>query len=209
MISICLAGCGARVQNAFITTQQLHIKYPIVESLKDRAVQDKINALIYSTTFRLRDENASALKKHINDYTYYVQSEVTLDRNDVLSIKFEECLSIPFYAHPFNAVYAITVNTKDGSVLRLNDLFKAGTAWKTTLNGILKKDIDEQAKKAGIPLLKKFDGIDNEQEFYLTKNGLVIYWQEAEYFPRCLGPLMLLIPHEKISEIQKEGSDLY
>jgi hypothetical protein len=185
-------------------TQQLHIKYPVVESLKDRAVQGKINGLIYSTAFRLRDENTSALKKHMKDHSYYVQSEVTFNRNEVLSVKFEECLSIPFYAHPFNAVYAVTVNTNDGSAFKLKDMFKPGTTWEATLNVTLKNDIDAQAKKAGTPLLEVFKGIDKEQEFYLTKDGLVVYWQEAVYLARYLGPLTVQVPYEKISDILKK-----
>ena len=193
-----LTGCGAGTKSAFIMTQQLHIKYPVVQNLKDKAVQDRINKTIYSAVFRLRDENASNLKKHQKDYTYYVQSGVTFNRRDILSIKFEECLSIPFYAHPFNAVYTVTVNTKDGSIYKLKDIFEPGVSWEADLNGILKKDIDGLAKKTGIPLIEVFKSIDKEQEFYLSNGGLVIYWQEARYFPRYLGPLEVTIKYSDI-----------
>jgi hypothetical protein len=123
---------------------------------------------------------------------------VAFDRKDILSIKFEECLSIPFYAHPFNAVYTVTVNTSDGSPYKLKDLFEPGVSWEADLNGILKKDIDELAKESKIPPLEVFNGIDKEQEFYLSKEGLVIYWQEARYFPRYLGPLTITVPYKKI-----------
>ena len=193
-----LTGCGAGTKSSFIMTSQLHIKYPIVQSLKDKAVQDRINKAIYSAVFRLRDENASALKKHQKDYSYYVRSDIAFDRNDILSIKLEECLSIPFYAHPFNAVYTVTANTKDGSLYKLKDLFEPGISWEADLNGILKKDIDGLAKKTGIPLIEVFKSIDKEQEFYLSNGGLVIYWQEARYFPRYLGPLEVTIKYSDI-----------
>ena len=193
-----MTGCGAGTKSAFIMTQQLHIKYPLVQSLKDKAVQDKINNNIYSIIFRLRDENASALKKHQKDYSYYVKSDAAFDRNDILSIKFEESLSIPFYAHSFNAVYTVTVNTKDGSIYKLNDLFDPSASWEADLNGILKKDIDELAKESEIPPIEVFKSIDKEQEFYLSNDGLVIYWQEARYFPRYLGPLEVTIKYSDI-----------
>jgi len=179
-------------------TPQLHVKYPLVQDLMDKAVQDRINKTVYSAVFRLRDENASALKKHQKDYSYYVQSGVTFNRKDILSVKFEECLSIPFYAHPFNAVYTVTVNMKDGSPYKLKDLFIPGVSWEAALNGILKKDIDALAKKAGIPLLEVFKGIDKEQGFYLSNGGLVFYWQEARYFPRYLGPLEVTVKYSDI-----------
>jgi len=185
-------------------TQQLHIKYPVVQSLKDKAVQDRINDIVYSTAFRLRDENASALKKHMKDHSYYVQSGVTFNRKDILSVKFEECLSIPFYAHPFNAVYAITVNAKDGSLYKLKDLFEPGVSWEADLNGILNKDIDELTKKTGIPPIEVFENIDKEQEFYLSNGGIVIYWQEARYFPRYLGPLEITVKYSGIRDLLRK-----
>jgi len=197
-IIIALTGCGAGTKSAFIMTSQLHIKYPVAQNLKNKATQDRINKDIYSMVFKLRDENASALKKHQKDYSYYVRSDVAFDRNDILSVKFEESLSIPFYAHPFNAVYTVTVNTKDGSPYKLKDFFEPGVSWEADLNGILKKDIDGLAKKTGIPLLEVFKSIDKEQEFYLSKEGIVIYWQEARYFPRYLGALEVTVKYSDI-----------
>jgi hypothetical protein len=115
-----------------------------------------------------------------------------------LSIKFEECLSIPFYAHPFNAVYTVTVNAKDGSIYKLKDFFEPGVSWEADLNGILKKDIDELAKESEIPPIEVFKSINKEQEFYLSKEGLVLYWQEARYFPRYVGPLVITIKYSDL-----------
>jgi hypothetical protein len=198
VMTLFLTGCVARTKSAFIMTQQLHIKYPVLDRLKDKAVQDRINKTIYSAVFRLRDENASALKKHQKEYSYYVKSDVAFDRKDILSIKFEECLSIPFYAHPFNAVYTVTVNAKDGSIYKLKDFFEPGVSWEADLNGILKKDIDELAKESEIPPIEVFKSINKEQEFYLSKEGLVLYWQEARYFPRYVGPLVITIKYSDL-----------
>jgi inhibitor of cysteine peptidase len=203
-LSLTLTGCGTGIKNASVITPQLHIKYPIVEGLKDESVQDKINWIIYSTVFKLRDENASALKDHKKDHSYYVRSGVTFDRKNILSVKFEECLSIPFYAHPLNALNAVTVNTKDGSAYGLNDLFAGGAGWKARLNGILKKNIDELAGKTGVPTIEAFKSIDKEQEFYLSNGGLVIYWQEARYFPRYLGPLEVTVKYSVIRDLLRK-----
>ena len=204
ILSVVLSGCVAGIKHSFIMTSQLHIKYPNVQTLKDKAVQEKINKVIYSAIFRLRNENTSNLKKHQKDYSYYVQSGVTFNRRDILSVKFEESLSIPFYAHPFNAVYTVTVNTKDGSPYKLKDLFASGVSWEAGLNGIIKKDIDSLTKKTGIPLLEVFKGIDKEQEFYLSNSGIVVYWQEARYFPRYLGPLEIHIKYSDIRGILRK-----
>lgn len=194
-----LAGC-AGIKTAFIMTPQLHIKYPVVEYLKDKAVREKVNKLIYSTVFKLRDENASNLKKHELDYSYYVEAKAVYDKKDLLSLKFDECLSIPFYAHPFNALYAVTIDTKTGSVLKLNDLFMPGISWEASLNGMLKRSIDERESDSEVPLIEQFKSIDKDQGFYLSNDGLVVYWQEARYFPRYLGALEVTIKYDNIRD---------
>jgi Deacetylase PdaC/Protein of unknown function (DUF3298) len=203
LMTIGLTGCGIPTKEVSITTPQLHIKYPVVQGPADKAVQDKANKLIYSTVFKLRDDNASALKDHKKDYSYYVQYRTAFNRKNILSIRFDECLAIPFYAHPFNSINAVTINTKDGSTYRLKDLF-AVPGWQMYLNVILKNDIDELARKNGVPKLEEFFSVDVDQAFYLSDKGLVIYWQGARYFSRSFGPLEFTIKYSAIRAIMKK-----
>jgi Deacetylase PdaC len=203
LLTIGLTGCGIPTKEVSITTPQLHIKYSVVQGLADKAIQDKANKLIYSTVFKLRDDNASALKDHKKDYSYYVQYRTAFNRKNILSIRLDECLAIPYYAHPFNSVNAVTINTKDGSTYKLKDLF-AVPGWQMYLNVILKDDIDELARKNRVPKLEEFISVDGEQAFYLSDRGLVIYWQGARYFSRSFGPLEVTIKYSAIRDLMKK-----
>ena len=203
ILSIGLAGCGTGMKTASIITPQLHIKYPVVQGLENKAAQDEINMTIFSTVFKLRDDNASALTGHKKDYSYYVEYKKAFDRKNILSIRLDECLAIPHYAHPFNSVNSVTMNTKDGSIYRLKDLF-AIPGWQMCLNTIIKEEIDELARKNGVPKLEEFISIDGNQAFYLSDKGLVIYWQGARYFSRAFGPLEITIKYSAIRDLLKK-----
>jgi len=52
-----------------------------------------------------------------------------------------------------------------------------------------------------IDTIREFQGLDAEQEFYLTDNGLVIYYQPYVYTTRSYGPLIVEIPYLRIYKI--------
>lgn len=201
ILSLCLAGCGERVRGIHEDTAQLHLIYPQVAGMKEKAVQDRINALLYSTAFTLKDEQRSEVEMYKDSYNYYVQYEVTRFDKKVLSIKFMECLSMPWYAHPINKLCAVTLNPKDGSVYGLKDIFKPGSNYRAVLNRTLKGKIAAYAAGTGAPLLKEFKAIGKDQEFYLTKDSVAVFWQEAEYMPRYLGPLNVMVEYSRLTGI--------
>ncbi|MFC1767826.1 DUF3298 domain-containing protein [Candidatus Margulisiibacteriota bacterium] len=186
------------MRDTAILTQHLHIKYPRVEGLADKSMQNSINDIFYSSAFKLWNGNTALVKKSTKGYSYYVDYSVTRRTDGFISVRFEESLNLPFYAHPFNKVCGITVNLKDGSIYSLKDLFKPGSNYRTVLNSILKEGVEAQAKKINVPLLAEFKGIDKDQEFYLTRDSIVVYWQQAVYLPSYLGALKVKVPYSKI-----------
>jgi hypothetical protein len=200
VLTFFIAGCGERIKTASIRTPQLKIGYPQISGMKDMTIQKKINSVIYSTAFKLRDENGPEVETYKGSYTYYVAYEISLRGKDILSMRLLECLSMPRYAHPFNKVCALTIDMKSGSVYSLAQLFEPKSSWKETINGIIK----EKIKKNSILLLKEFKGIDKDQEFFITKGYLAVFWQEAEYLPRYLGPFTVLIERSRISDIMRK-----
>jgi hypothetical protein len=189
MIVLLTSGCGTRITKVTLDTDNLHVQYPYVKGLKDKSLQTSINDLIYKTAFKLKDNYYMEVTKNKDSYRYYVEYAVTYRDRNILSMKFLECLSLPFYAHPINEVHAITIDLNNGSLYSLKDLFKQGISWKPVLNGIIKGKID----KNKIKLLDEFKGIDKEQGFFLTDDSVAIYWQEAVYLPRYMGPFTVMI----------------
>lgn len=84
-----------------------------------------------------------------------------------------------------------TFNLKTGQVYTLKDLFD-GDDYVAIINREIKKQIRE--KRLAEALFEPFQSIKANQDFYLTNNALVVYFQLYEYFPYAFG-----IPEFKIS----------
>jgi hypothetical protein len=57
-------------------------------------------------------------------------------------------------------------------------------------------------------LIKEFRGIDDYEEFYLTKDALVIYFQEIEFTPHYIGVPEFSIPYSQIRNLVREDGPI-
>lgn len=65
----------------------------------------------------------------------------------------------------------------------------------------LYKKAKEQIEDIGFDLLDEFKGIEDGQEFYLTSDGLVIYYQPYVYTPYAYGPLKLYFNYSDLDHL--------
>ncbi|HOL11213.1 MAG TPA: RsiV family protein, partial [Bacillota bacterium] len=65
------------------------------------------------------------------------------------------------------------------------------------INQIVQEQIIEQQ----IPMLTPYEGVGPDQEYYLTPDSLVIYYQPYVYTPGAYGVLEFTIPYTQISGI--------
>lgn len=173
---------------------EIDIKYPIVQNMADIDVQKKVNESI--------NETVDVYKK-----LYYPDDEFkqTINVNYDLMRKTEDTLSIRFFislytegaAHPNNLIDGVTFDLNTGNNLALDDLFKEDVNYKEKLNKIL----NDKVNALGYELFEPYKGIEEEQGFYLTNNSLVIYYQEYVYTPHAIGPLLLEVSLDEISDI--------
>jgi len=99
-------------------------------------------------------------------------------------------------------VNSVTVDLNTGQVYTLKDLFQQGTDYIMLLNKIIK----EQFQENGLPVLNEFKGITVNQDFYLTKRDLVIYFQAYEYTPGYVGIPEFAVPYRIIiNYIDEQG----
>lgn len=65
----------------------------------------------------------------------------------------------------------------------------------------------DQLKKKRIHLFTDFKGIQTDgQEFNLTNDAFVIYYQEGVYTPHAYGPLVFTIPY---TDLKNELKNIY
>lgn len=136
------------------------------------------------------DEN----KKFTGDYT------VKLNKRGTLSIIIEIYSFTKGEERGTTIRKTINVSLKDARVYYLNDLFSRKIR-KSKYIGILNEIIKNQIKSKGIKLTEEFESISIDQDYYLTENFLVIYFQMYEYTPFEYGFPEFEIDFEDIIDI--------
>ena len=181
------------IQEQTISNKNDDIQYPEIIGLNTKKQTYKINKSIYEKTLNLKKE----LKKYKNykkEYNYITRYKVTYHKNGIVSILLKQHLSIPALAHPINKLDALTFHAKFGTVFKLKHLFKFGYNYRAKINKI----VLETLEKKEIKLLKKFKGIEKNQDFYLTPDAIILCFQEYAYTNHSQGPLTISIPYKNL-----------
>lgn len=184
----------AEIVEQQILEENVNVKYPQVEGLPNRDVQGNINEQIRVLVQRLMDRqgyNRSDLAEMVGQY------KIGINEHDVLSLYLENYSIFEMAAHGLTLADSLTVNLQTGQSYQLSDLFKINSSYRL----IISDRIKEEVKKRDIPLINPFNRINDDQQFYLTDNGMVIYWQQYEYTPGYVGIPMFRIPYNILTNV--------
>ncbi|GAB6181644.1 hypothetical protein JCM14036_29630 [Desulfotomaculum defluvii] len=182
-----------------IENQCTDIIYPQVSGLKNQVAQQKINDAITRIVQRQIPQEGCEVYAEI-----YGRYEVEVNKNGILSIKFNFYTIRHMAANGLDVQKSITANLETGEIYQLHDLFKSNSHYRVTLNRI----IDQQIKEKDINLLTPFPGVSDYDEYYLTEDSLVLYWQELEYTAHYLGTIEFVIPYIRIRNIISEDGPI-
>ncbi|NLJ76096.1 MAG: DUF3298 and DUF4163 domain-containing protein [Peptococcaceae bacterium] len=188
---------STKISEVQIENECTDVVFPQVSGLGNDAVEDKINRLIEERVLAMIPREGCDVYGDINgDY------EVMLNERGILSLKFNVFTIRIHAANGIEEQRSLTVNLETGRLYRLYDLFKRNSNYKSVINEIIREQIEER----DIPLIKEFAGIDDYEDYYLTKNNLVIYFQELEFTPHFVGIPEFPIPYSQIKNlIRKDG----
>lgn len=188
---------SASIIEQSVQNQCTNVKYPQVQGLKNESVQNQINEMIKRQVFSLIPEQGCDVYQEILGIY-----RITLNEKGILSIRFE-VYTFPIHAaNGLTVVKSLTFNLATGEAYQLHDLFRINSDYKI----VITKMIQQQIRERDLPLIKEFRGITDYQDFYLTENSLVIYFQEIEYTPHYVGIPEFAIPYSKIINlIRKDG----
>lgn len=201
IIAVYLSGCGGiSIKNNLERTDVLKVSYPSVANINNKAIRDNINAMLYLKAFEFLNEN-SILKSKADYSSIY---DVSYKKRGIVSIRFMETFILPWNNETQSRMKSITFNIKNGTVYSLDELFLPGTAYKDILDKLMKEVI----KNNGMLLMSEFKGLEKDQGFYLTNDGLVLYYQTGVYTPVRLGPLSIVIKYPKIKGYLRKDLDL-
>ncbi len=97
-------------------------------------------------------------------------------------------------------VYSLTMDTATGENYQLHQLFVPGNAYMDIINA----EIERQIKVRDIPLLDGFKGIAPNQDYYVSDQVLVIYFQLYELSPYVAGFPYFPIPLYMLTNVIPE-----
>lgn len=176
---------------------EVNIKFPKIQSKGQSEIKEditlKINKEIedYTMKFKNNIEKGSAEYKEKCDNSGYdfniqvAQSDykVTYNSDNILSIL------IVYYEYTGGAhgmTYKINFNyyIDTGDRIELSSLFKKGFNYKEHIDNSIKKSI---SKSPEIYFEDKFQGVKDDTDFYITKEGIVIYFPLYEIAPYSSG----------------------
>lgn len=116
----------------------IRIAYPQVASLKDRAMQDKLNDALKKKAMQAADSYQGADGK----VTLDIGSSGELKPSGLLSVAFSGYADVEGTAHPSSLFYTANYDWKTGDPLRLTDLAKIDAAFVKKLKASKPKDVD-------------------------------------------------------------------
>ncbi len=123
--------------------------------------------------------------------------KIEFEKEELISIRFDQVIKVNDGIRPYFEIKSITLNKSSGKKYNLSDLFYPHSGYEVILGNFIKDKINSE----NIDTIREFQGLDAEQEFYLTDNGLVIYYQPYVYTTRSYGPLIVEIPYLRIYKI--------
>lgn len=177
--------------------------FPLVQGLKDKQVEEKINQIIQEEIInfknQLQTESEEYLKSakseewEIRKYiatTYYI---VHYQKDDLLS------LSVFYYsytlgAHGYTLQRTYNFNLVNGEVILLGDIFKENKDYIDIINQEIKRQINLNPQEY-FSEWSVFQSISQEQPFYLIEDGIVVYFGLYEIAPYASGIRYFKIPY--------------
>lgn len=187
----------AQIIDRKIENQCTDITYPQVYGLKNKEVENLINDLIKEQVDKQIPREGCDVYADI-----FGKYEVNLNKKGILSINLQFYTIRKQAANGLNVQKSINVDLSTGKNYQLYELFRRNSNYRMTIN----KMIQEQIKEKDLHLIKEFNGITDFEDYYLTDNALVIYFQELEYTIHAEGIPEFIIPYAQIRNlIDKDG----
>ncbi len=196
---------------------EVRAKYPQVEGLKEKKIQEDINKKIY----RAANDNLKSFIKDISEW------EIPKDLTDVYSymeIDFESytldenVFSFAFYiesyyagaAHPNHWTASMNWDLKNGKIIAFKDLFKPSSKYLEKISAYCIEDLKLQAKINDYEFFEDmlYDGAGPKDSSFVNYNlvqkGLQITFDPYTVAPYVLGTQYVILPYRAISDMMDE-----
>ncbi len=136
------------------------------------------------------------LPEHMRDALTF-RADYEIFRNDLQFLSLGQTVyQYTGGAHGMSFLTAFTIQLPAGRVCKLADLFVAGTNYRDRLTAIVRRE----GASRGLPLWD-FQGVKEDAGFYLTDDGLVLFFQPYEIAPYSEGIVKMLVRYRDLADV--------
>lgn len=136
------------------------------------------------------------LPEHMKDaLTFRADYEIYRNDSQFLSLG-QTAYQYTGGAHGMSFLTAFTIQLPAGRLCKLADLFVAGTNYRDRLTAIVRRE----GASRGLPLWD-FRGVTEASGFYLTDDGLVLFFQPYEIAPYSEGIVKISVRYRELADI--------
>jgi hypothetical protein len=172
-------------------TLEVDIEYAQLKNLKDKEIQKKINDIL------IADVGAN---KDFQEENWFYRVESRAIKGNLLSVVSKGTHYHHGTAGARNVITSTNLNIKTGKRLEFNDLFISG--YKKQLNALTFANLKSNEFEFF------FDGLNEEQCYYVTDQYLTLCFDEYEVAPGAAGAVTVQIPLVKIRHIVSANGPL-
>lgn len=189
---------------------ELNIDYPNI-NINNKVIENKVNKDIKFKIDSIKNKFIKDIASSFKDNTISKDSESGLTINtkvvnhdkSTLSLRLDVSSYYAGSAHPNNEIVTLNYDLNNGNQIYLKDLFKNKTGYMKLLSdytykSLAKNSIDLEWLKLGTsPKDENFD------TFNLTKEYIIIYFQNYQVASYAEGPKEIKIPKTSMKSILK------
>ena len=181
------------------------LNIPVITISGNNKLSDSINKIFKEEAIAFRDQVEAEAKKTYEELTkagIEVSPYEAITKYQIRNLKDYLSLTIIYYqytggAHGIYQVISHNYDLASGNRLELKDIFKEGYNYKEVINKIIKESIEKRPEEF---FPDAFQGISDNQSFYIGRDGITVYFQSYEIAPYSAGNPEFLIPYSAIRE---------
>ena len=189
------------------------LQYPVIQGLADPAVQEQLNQFYQGLAVQAKktgEQNAADLAPVLIQFpemqgpSARVQTwfdyHIKYNQNGLLSLVFLE-YQFAGGAHGSTIQSGYTFDLATGKQISLEDQFLPGVDYVSVISKEVKRQIDERGLTE--TLFEPFTKIRPDQGYYLTNQGLVVFFQQYEIMPYAAGIQEFTIEYQDLQGMLK------
>ncbi len=180
-------------------TAEQEVEYPVISGLPNETVQNMINAILKRDSIYVPGKNGSPA----GNYKYTCTFNVLYQQGDILNFMISSYIMPSGAAHGMPNEQSVIVNVKTGDSYTWKDIFNSSSDYLSQVSKI----IENEDTKKELDTFEPFTGVRMEDQFYLTQNGITIYFTPYEWASYAQGFLYYPVSYSLVSNIvNKHGA---